>query len=140
VNRDIYRYILVELCYLGKLFNNIFGNAIASWCMLRAYLGMRGIGERTNNVGGGKCSKSYSCVAPLLHCLAQLLKIITSTAARGAEEANFGEGVPALPRYGIAPELVRRVRSNGKQRGTERQHRSNGKRRHRANKKFLHTK
>jgi hypothetical protein len=80
--------------------------------MLRAYLRMRGVGERTNIVGGVKCSKYYSCVVPLLHSLAQLLKIITSIPTRGAKEVNVGEGVHVLPGYGVSPELVRRVRSD----------------------------
>jgi hypothetical protein len=99
VKGDIYRYILVELHHLGKLLNNIFGKEIASWCMFRAYLGMRGIGERTNIVGGVKCSKYYSCIVPLVHCLAQLLKIITSIPTRGAKEVSVGKGVLVLPGY-----------------------------------------
>jgi hypothetical protein len=80
--------------------------------MLRAYLGMRDIGDHTNIVGGVKCSTSYSCVASLLDCLGQLFKIITTIPARGAKEVNVGEGVHMLPRYGVSPELLRRVRSD----------------------------
>jgi hypothetical protein len=62
---------------------------------LKDYLEMRGIGERTNSIGGVKCSRSCSCFAILHHRLVHLpeiftskIRLCTSVSAIGANEVN----------------------------------------------------
>jgi hypothetical protein len=52
--------------------------------------------------------------------------LVTTIPARGAKEVNVGEGVHMLPRYGVSPELVRRVRSDKELQRLKRDPRSAG--------------